>query len=113
MSTNSCFQFCFTTKRLHIIGLDCGELIGALAQYLLAVEQGYAETGTRTSYAKHLRGAERLLLARAALSEFYWGVLNDCRAARIWNDAFRSGIISEIERQKLRRLLRPPPLICR
>jgi hypothetical protein len=88
--------------------------INATQQYLLAVTQGYeTDEGSRTQYKKHLNSARLLMLARAALSEFYWEIEVNCQDARKWLDEFRSEIISDVEKTKLQRLFRSQPLFCR
>jgi hypothetical protein len=88
--------------------------INATQQYILAVTDAYEDDeATRTIYKERLIAAQPLLLARAMLSEFYWGVEDNCRDARKWLDEFRSEMISDIEKTKLRRLLQSQPLFCR
>jgi hypothetical protein len=87
--------------------------INAVRQYMLALDQEVKNENDGTLYKERLISARSLLLARAALSEFYWGAEDNCLAARTWRDDYRSGIISNIERRKLRSLLQAQPLFCR
>ena len=91
---------------------DAGD-IHAIKQYMLALDQEVIDEATRTLYKNRLIAAQPLMLARAALSEFYWRAEDNCRDARTWRENFRSGIISDIERRKLRTLLQEQPLFCR
>jgi hypothetical protein len=88
--------------------------INATQQFILAFTEGYKEdAASRELYKERLTSAQTLMLARAALSEFYWEVEGSCRDARKWLDEFRSEITSNVEKVKLRRLLRSQPLFCR
>ncbi|HJR79078.1 MAG TPA: hypothetical protein VJ821_03330, partial [Anaerolineales bacterium] len=89
------------------------DYINATEQYILAFRQGSDEEATRNEYKNRLLAAQSLLLARAALSEFYWNVEENCTESRTWLEEFRSGIVSNIEKEKLRRLLQAQPLFCR
>jgi hypothetical protein len=91
--------------------------INAIEQYILArdqqIQQGIRNEGDRTLYKQRLRAAQPLLLSRAALSEFLWEAEDNCKDARTWREDFRSGIVSDIERGQLRKLLQAQPLFCR
>jgi hypothetical protein len=86
--------------------------INAAEQYILAFREGFDDPAARESYKERMISAQALLLARADLSVYYWNVEENCTEARTWRQSFRTGIISNIEKEKLRRLLQAQPFFC-
>jgi hypothetical protein len=87
--------------------------INAAAHYILAYRLGPDNKETRDEYKSHLLSARELLLARALLSEFQWEVEGKCAGAREMREEFREGIVSGVEKRKLRSLRQSQPLFCR
>jgi hypothetical protein len=87
--------------------------INAIQQYVLALDQEIKDEKARTLYKNRLIAAQPLMLARAELSEFFWVSEDNCQDARAWREKFRSGMISNLERNRLRELLQAQPLVCR
>lgn len=89
------------------------ETINAVEQFILAqAAREYNDQSGRDLYFNHLSAARPLMLARAALSELY-GAEDNCLEARAWREAFREGLFSTLEKEKLQRLLQSQPLVCR
>ncbi|HET9908274.1 MAG TPA: toll/interleukin-1 receptor domain-containing protein [Anaerolineales bacterium] len=86
--------------------------INATEQYILALRERMNK-GPTLQYRNHLISAQPLMLARAALSDFYWKVDENCAEARVSRDEFRSSIYSGIEKWSLERLLQSQPFFCR
>jgi hypothetical protein len=85
----------------------------AIAQYILALrDKKDGDQAALAPYHEHLAAAQALMLARADLSASFWGSLNNCSDARTWRDAYRAGLVSEIEKRKYQRLLKDQPLRC-
>lgn len=89
------------------------KLTNAIASFISAARIGSDTLETRSDYTHDLISAQALMRARAKLSEYYWGVDINCTAARAKRDEFRSGIISNLEKKELQRLLQTQPLFCR
>jgi hypothetical protein len=89
------------------------ELTNAIASFISAARIGPDDITTRSDYINDLISAQTLMLGRADLSEYHWGVEENCGDARAKRDEFRSGIISSVEKRRLQKLLQTQPLFCR